>query len=46
MKLMIDTDSAYIDPFYAEKTFQVIASQRNWICEVQSKDIVLLQKTK
>ena len=32
--------------FYAEKTFQVIASQRNWICEVQSKDIVLLQKTK
>lgn len=32
--------------FYAEKTFQVIASQRNWICEVQSKDIALLQKTK
>jgi SAM-dependent methyltransferase len=32
--------------FYAEKTFQVIASQRNWISEVQSKDIVLLQKTK
>ena len=32
--------------FYAKKTFQVIASQRNWICEVQSKDIVFLQKTK
>ena len=32
--------------FYAEKTFQVIASQRNWICEVQAKDIVFLQKTK
>ena len=32
--------------FYAEKTFQVIASQRNWICEVQSKDIALLQKIK
>ena len=30
--------------FYAEKTFQVIASQRNWICEVQSKNIALLKK--
>ena len=30
--------------FYCEKTFQVIASQRNWKCEIQSKDIVLLQK--
>jgi 2-polyprenyl-3-methyl-5-hydroxy-6-metoxy-1,4-benzoquinol methylase len=30
--------------FYCEKTFQVIASQRNWKCEIRSKDIVLLQK--
>ena len=30
--------------FYCEKTFQVIASQRNWTCEIHSKDIVLLQK--
>ena len=30
--------------FYCEKTFQVIASQRNWKCEIQSKDVVLLQK--
>ena len=30
--------------YYCEKTFQVIASQRNWKCEIQSKDIVLLQK--
>ena len=30
--------------FYCEKTFQVIASQRNWKCEIKSKDIVLLQK--
>lgn len=31
--------------FYAEKTFEVIASQREWSCEIQSKDIVLLRKT-
>ena len=30
--------------FYSEKTFEIIASQRNWSCEIQSKDIVLLQK--
>ena len=30
--------------FYCEKTFQVIASQRNWKCEIKSKDVVLLQK--
>ena len=30
--------------FYCEKTFQVIASQRNRKCEIQSKDVVLLQK--
>ena len=30
--------------FYCEKTFEVIASQRNWTCEIKSKDVVLLQK--
>ena len=30
--------------FYAEKTFQVIASQRNWKCEIKSKDVVFMQK--
>ena len=30
--------------FYCEKSFQVIASQRNWKCEIKSKDVVLLQK--
>ena len=30
--------------FYCEKTFEVIASQRNWSCEIKSKDIVLMQK--
>ena len=30
--------------FYCEKTFQVIAAQRNWKCEIKSKDVVLLQK--
>ena len=30
--------------FYAEKTFEVIASQREWSCEIKSKDIVLLKK--
>tara|TARA_Y200000002_G_scaffold150624_1_gene124501 strand:- start:1315 stop:1953 length:639 start_codon:yes stop_codon:yes gene_type:complete len=30
--------------FYCEKTFQVIASQRNWKCEIKLKDVVLLQK--
>jgi 2-polyprenyl-3-methyl-5-hydroxy-6-metoxy-1,4-benzoquinol methylase len=30
--------------FYCEKTFEVIASQRNWQYEFPSKDIVLLQK--
>ena len=30
--------------FYCENTFEVIASQRNWKCEIKSKDIVLLQK--
>jgi hypothetical protein len=31
--------------FYCEKTFDVIAQQRNWSCEVISKDIVLFNKT-
>jgi hypothetical protein len=31
--------------FYCEKTFEVIASQRNWHYEIASKDIVLLQKS-
>tara|TARA_B100000795_G_scaffold45731_1_gene30062 strand:- start:164 stop:802 length:639 start_codon:yes stop_codon:yes gene_type:complete len=30
--------------FYSEKTFEVIAEQRNWDCEIKSKDIVLLHK--
>ena len=30
--------------FYCKKTFEVIASQRNWQYEFPSKDIVLLQK--
>ena len=30
--------------FYCENTFEVIASQRNWKCEIKSKDVVLLQK--
>jgi hypothetical protein len=30
--------------FYCAKTFEVIASQRNWHYEIASKDIVLLQK--
>jgi|TARA_Y200000002_G_scaffold41269_1_gene30017 SAM-dependent methyltransferase len=30
--------------FYCEKTFEVIASQRNWICEIRSKDIALIRK--
>ena len=30
--------------FYCEKTFQVIASQRNWKCEIKSKDVVFMQK--
>jgi SAM-dependent methyltransferase len=30
--------------FYCEKTFQVIASQRNWTCEIKSKDVVFMQK--
>ena len=30
--------------FYCEKTFQVMASQRDWTCEIRSKDVVLMQK--
>ena len=30
--------------FYSEKTFEVIAEQRNWDYEIKSKDIVLLHK--
>jgi len=30
--------------FYCEKTFDIIAQQRNWSCEVISKDIILLNK--
>jgi len=30
--------------FYAEETFKIIAQQRNWTCEIPSKDIVLFYK--
>ena len=30
--------------FYTEQTFKVIASSRNWKCEIPSKDIVLFKK--
>ena len=30
--------------FYSERTFEIIASQRNWVCEVPKKDIVLMYK--
>ena len=30
--------------FYAEETFSVIAQQRNWHCEVVTKDVVLFNK--
>ncbi len=30
--------------FYSEKTFEVIATQRNWRCEIPCKDVVLLRK--
>ena len=30
--------------FYAEKTFEVIAKQRGWKCEIVTKDIVLFYK--
>ena len=30
--------------FYAEKTFEVIAKQRNWKCEIVTKDVVLFHK--
>jgi cyclopropane fatty-acyl-phospholipid synthase-like methyltransferase len=36
-------DSTHVT-FYAEKTFEVIAAQRNWQYEITSKDIVLLHK--
>ena len=32
--------------FYAEETFKIIAEQRNWTCEIPTKDIVLLYKNK
>ena len=32
--------------FYAEETFHIIAEQRNWTCEIPTKDIVLLYKNK
>lgn len=54
MTCFLTTDAAFEswyyrrDPthvtFYCEKTFEVIASQRNWYYEIASKDIVLLQK--
>ena len=31
--------------FYRERTFDVIAKQRGWTCQIPSKDIVLMQKT-
>jgi hypothetical protein len=30
--------------FYAEKTFEVIAKQRDWECEIVTKDVVLFYK--
>ena len=30
--------------FYAEKTFEVIAQQRDWNCEIITKDVVLFNK--
>jgi hypothetical protein len=30
--------------FYAEETFEVIAQQRNWHCEIITKDVVLFYK--
>ena len=30
--------------FYAERTFEIIAEQRNWSCEIPNKDIVLFCK--
>ena len=30
--------------FYSEKTFEVIADQRGWNCEIPSKNIVLFKK--
>ena len=30
--------------FYAEKTFEVIAKQRDWKCEIVTKDVVLFYK--
>ena len=30
--------------FYAEKTFRIIAEQRNWTCEIPTKDIALFCK--
>ena len=30
--------------FYCEKTFQVMASQRDWTCEIKSRNVVLMQK--
>ena len=30
--------------FYSEKTFKVIAEQRQWTCEIPAKDVVLLFK--
>ena len=30
--------------FYAEKTFKIIAEQRNWSCEIPNKDIALFCK--
>ena len=30
--------------FYSERTFEIIASQRNWVYEVPKKDIVLIYK--
>ena len=30
--------------FYSEKTFEVIADQRGWNCEIPSKNIVLFNK--
>lgn len=30
--------------FYSERTFEIIAEQRNWSCEIPNKDIVLFYK--
>ena len=54
MTSFLTTDDAFEDwyyrrdpthvVFYTERTFEVIASQKNWVCEIPKKDIVLMYK--